>query len=505
MSYGLGVSQTVRIGDVEIDLAQIEAAGPEVQLQARLALQEIEKLQASNPLQFYRPASEKHARFHSEQVRLRAIQGGNRSGKTTTAIVDDLIQATPRELLSPELLQYKIRDCPFYCRVMTPDMERTMKPVVHKKIAQWIPKSLLKNGSFQNSYDRQGNSLHLECGCRFDFLSYEMSIDKFGGADLHRCHYDEEPPEDVREECLMRLLDYGGDEVFSFTPLRGLTWAYRTLFKNRDDPRIHLEQVSMTDNPHLDQGLVAELMAGGPLGLSDVGIQRRVEGTFTAEHGFCYPVLREWICDPPAREAIAAAPEIIVGIDPGYRVCGLTFTANLKNELFLTFDTLELRASDASEYANAIGRVLGRWGIPPDNVSFAIDPNNARAKNLVTGDSVEDELIRHGIYPEHGQKDLMAGVLLLNRLGNEGKWQISAKLEDFIERLEEYPLEEDSHGELKPAKTGREHLCDSIRYALSVRAWPDPRDVKQPAFPDGVAYPAPKRRAGVSSEMGPLA
>ena len=494
----------VRIGDVEVDLASIDGASPDVQLQARLALQEIEKLQLSNPLQFYRPASAKHLRFHEAQVRLRAIQGGNRSGKTTTAIVDDLIQAVPRELLSPELQEFKIRECPFYCRVMTPDMERTMKPVIHKKIAEWIPKTLLKNGSFANSYDRQANSLHLECGCRFDFLSYEMSIDKFGGADLHRCHYDEEPPEDIREECLMRLVDYGGDEVFSFTPLRGLTWAYRTLYKNRDDPRVHLEQVSMVDNPHLNQNYVQELLEGGPLGLSDVGIQRRVEGVFTAEHGFCYPSIRDWVCEPPTQQALRQASEIIVGIDPGYRVCGLTFTANMRSEAFLTFDTLELTASDASQYADAIGRVLGRWGIPPDNVVFAIDPNNARAKNLVTGESVEDELIRHGIYPEHGQKDVMAGVMLLNRLGREKKWLISDALGEFMERMEEYPLEEDSHGELRAAKTGREHLCDSVRYALSIRAWPEARDERQPVFPDGVAYPAPKRTQ-TSREMGPLA
>jgi phage terminase large subunit-like protein len=384
-------------------------------------------------------------------------------------------------------------------------MERTMKPVIHKKIAEWLPKELLKDGTFRSGYDRQANSLRLECGCRFDFLSYEMSLDKFGGADLHRCHYDEEPPEDIREECLMRLIDYGGDEVFSFTPLKGLTWAYRTLFKNRDDPRVHLEQVSMTDNPYLNAGFVAELMEDGPLGLSEVARQRRVEGVFTAEHGFCYPSLRDWLCDEPDRTVVSTAPEILVGIDPGYRVCGLTFTANLRNEMFLTFDTVELKATDASQYADAIGRVLGMWGIPPDNATFAIDPNNARAKNLVTGESVEDELIRHGIYPEHGQKDVMTGVMLLNRLGREGKWQISRKLTAFIERMEEYPLEENTHGELAPAKTGREHLCDSIRYALSIRTWPEADDhARKPVYPEGVAYPPPARGARTTT-MGPLA
>jgi phage terminase large subunit-like protein len=497
-------SNRVRIGDVTVDLSRLADAPPDVQLQARLALQEIEKLKDRNPLQFYRPASAKHRTFHEQQVRLRAIQGGNRSGKTTTAIVDDIIQATPRELLPEHLAEYKIRDCPFYCRIMTPDMERTMKPVIHKKIAEWLPKELLKDGTFRSGYDRQANSLHLECGCRFDFLSYEMSLDKFGGADLHRCHYDEEPPEDIREECLMRLIDYGGDEVFSFTPLKGLTWAYRTLFKNRDDPRVHLEQVSMTDNPHLNEAFVSELMEDGPLGLSEVARQRRIEGTFTAEHGFCYPSLRDWLCDKPAPEAVAKASEILVGIDPGYRVCGLTFTANMRNEHFLTFDTVELKATDASQYADAIGRVLGRWGIAPGNATFAIDPNNARAKNLVTGESVEDELIRHGIYPEHGQKDVMTGVMLLNRLGREGKWQISRSLTDFIERLEEYPLEENTHGELAPAKTGREHLCDSIRYALSIRSWPESKDHQaQPLYPEGVAYPPPKK-ANTGPSMGPL-
>jgi hypothetical protein len=67
----------------------------------------------------------------------------------------------------------------------------------------------------------------------------------------------------------------------------------------------------------------------------------------------------------------------------------------------------------------------------------------------------------------------MLGVLLLRRLGRTGRWGIARNLQTFLERLREYPMDENAAKELVPMKTGREHVADAIRYSLSTRAWPD--------------------------------
>lgn len=466
MSNGLGMLRRmkVRIGDVVVDtdrLADLPAGG---KLEARVLLQEVERLKAVNPMHFYRPNSAKHEAFHRSKAGVKAIFGGNRSGKTTTAICDDVIQMSPIELLPPHLHEFKVGVCPFYVRVMTPDMERTMKPVIHHNLRAWLPKALIPGG-FDRHYNKQAQSLQLECGCRFDFLSYEMALDKFGGAALHRCHYDEEPPENIREECLMRLVDFDGDELFSMTPLRGMTWSHREIAKN-DDPDVFKVTVSMRDNPNLDQRGVSRKLRM----LSEDSRRMREQGEFHNAAGYVYPEVREWLVQRAPVETYRAY-DTLVGIDPGIRKAGLTWTA-WTGEQFVTYDRRQLRELTVEGYVGEIRRVNESYGLDPARVHYIIDPA-ATARSLVNGESVETELNRLGVYCEHGQNDVDTGVMMLRRLGNTGGWAIVDDLEEFIDTLEEYPLAEHADGTLHPAKTGNEHEADSVRYSISARAWPD--------------------------------
>jgi phage terminase large subunit-like protein len=454
----------VRIGDVMVDTDRLETLSAGGKLEARLLLQEVERLKAVNPMHFYRPANEKHASFQRSRAGVKAIFGGNRSGKTTTAICDDIIQMCPPELLPAHLQEFKFGSCPFYCRVMTPDMERTMKPVIHHKLREWLPTALIPLG-FDKHYNKQSQSLQLECGCRFDFLSFEMDIDKFGGAALHRCHYDEEPPSDIREECLMRLVDFDGDEVFSMTPLKGLTWSHKEILKN-DDPDIFKVTVSMRDNPHLNpKGVDRKLKL-----LSADARRMREQGEFHNAAGYVYPEVREWTCQRAPNETYAAY-DTLIAIDPGIRKAGITWTS-WTGESFVTYDARTLRDQTVEGYVQEIRRTNARYGLKDAKVHYIIDPAGT-ARSLVNAESVETELNRLGIYCEHGQNDVDTGVLMLRRLGIAGSWMIVDDLTDFLDTLDEYPLVEHADGTLHPAKTGNEHAADAVRYAISTRAWPD--------------------------------
>ena len=55
------------------------------------------------------------------------------------------------------------------------------------------------------------------------FKSYEQGWEAFTGAAVHVIWCDEEPPQDIYSECLMRTMTVGGLILLSFTPLQGTT------------------------------------------------------------------------------------------------------------------------------------------------------------------------------------------------------------------------------------------------------------------------------------------
>lgn len=55
------------------------------------------------------------------------------------------------------------------------------------------------------------------------FKSYDQGRKKFQGTAKHVIWLDEEPPSDVYDECLMRLMTTNGLMICTFTPLEGLT------------------------------------------------------------------------------------------------------------------------------------------------------------------------------------------------------------------------------------------------------------------------------------------
>jgi len=96
-------------------------------------LEAVSKLIDQNPLLNYYP-HEKQEQFHEARTPIKAFFGGNRSGKSTAGVVDDLIQAVDESALPEHLLPYKKWHPPFYCRIISPDFTSTMEGVIFQKI-----------------------------------------------------------------------------------------------------------------------------------------------------------------------------------------------------------------------------------------------------------------------------------------------------------------------------------------------------------------------------------
>jgi len=70
--------------------------------------------------------------------------------------------------------------------------------------------------------------------CVIEFKSTNQEMQKLGRIQLSSVWHDEESPKAIREECKMRLLAEGGDEIFSLTPTNALSYTYNDVWQRAE-------------------------------------------------------------------------------------------------------------------------------------------------------------------------------------------------------------------------------------------------------------------------------
>lgn len=436
----------------------------------------------TNPLLAYRPHV-KQVHFHSSRKRVKAFFGGNRSGKTTAGIADDLIQAVDRSCLPEHLRKYKKWEPPFKCRIVSPDFTSTMEGVIFEKIRELVPRDQLQGGSWDKAYDKQRRVLRFANGSWFDFLTSEQDIDKFSGAALHRVHFDEEPPGEkgrqIYQECSMRLIDYGGDIIFSMTPLFGMSWVYDVVWERRGSecrPGLYetddmtVVTVDMDENPHLNMEAKKIVLDG----LTDAEKRARKAGQFVHFAGLVYD---EFNPEAHVVSQVGAShlkgQTIIVGIDPGIKTTAVVFSAFDGENSLLVFDEITLTESNAipEQAAKEIKRKLTEWKVKP--TYFIIDPA-ARHRSLVNAEQVSTAYARAGINTIPGQNAVEPGVFEVKRRlehtlkgAKTGEIHISRSCERLLWEFSRYRMDPKAEG-FSVVKKDDHHL-DALRYLCMAR------------------------------------
>lgn len=461
---------------LKIDPAALAALPKEEQDQARTLLEELEKELRANPMLGFEPHP-KQVDFLASDEPLKAFLGGNRSGKTTAGILDDLIQAVDRDSLPPHLLPYKKWDPPFHCRILAPKLTGTIEAVIFEKLREWAPKSQLVGNTFEKALDKQMRTLHFKNGSTFDFLSYEMDLDAFGGAAKHRIHYDEEPPRAIRNESMMRLIDYGGDELFTMTPLIGMSWMFDEIWEPHTKGTLEeatVVVVDMDDNPFLDEKTKARALKG----LSSEERKARKSGRFVSFAGMVYPEYgaRHVIPEKAIGEAVPAGAKAYVGIDPGMRImAAVIWTYLTPEDTLVVFDELALQGHNVEQVCDAIKLVnlkhakhVGEQKIPLTPQWYVIDPA-ARNVNHQTGRSDQQEYTTHGIVSIAGQNSVTAGINRVKERLENNRILITANCVETIREFRRYRWKAPTRGENdpkeQPVKTD-DHLLDALRYVV---------------------------------------
>jgi phage terminase large subunit-like protein len=465
-----------------VNAAALEGLSPAERKEAEKLLAELQAKYEANPLLRYEP-HEKQKEFHRARTYIKAFLGGNRSGKTTAGIVDDLIQAVDEDCLPDNLRPYKKFQPPFHCRIVCPS-EKIMESIVFQKLREWTPKDQYVGGEWGKAFSKSQRILTFKNGSYFDFLTYEQDVDKHGGAAKHRIHYDEVPPQDIWNEGKMRLADYeGADAIFTMTPLDGLNWAYDELWVPWEKKKLKdgfIVTVDIDDNPYLSPNQRDKALEG----YSQAELQARKKGRFVHFAGMIYPEFdrnQHVIPETPIPEGAY----VYCGIDPGMRVMAAVIWVYVETSgRIVVFDELGIQGETVEGVAKRIHLINAKHGTKPDPQTegqalpikpraYVIDPS-ARNIEHITGRSVQREYVDHGIYTVLAQNNVPAGINRVKERIENGKLVIMANCQGLIDEFRKYrwktPGRSEDDPKEKPVKQD-DHLLDALRYVVMHRPY----------------------------------
>jgi phage terminase large subunit-like protein len=483
----------------------IERLAPEEQQRVLKRMELMREYKRVNPLFFFnhptmsaRPVHQKQMEWINTQIKIKALFGGNQSGKTTGAIADCLIQAHDIDVLPEHLKPAKKWHGAFKCRIFTPDLSDTMY-TVQQKVKDLVCQTQLIGDSWDSAYNKVERLLRFKNGSFFQFMSYDQDLQKLGSATLHRIYYDEEPPYKVFEECQPRLTRYGGDQVFAMTPLQGMTWMYKDIWEasGGDDTDFTkwkfinpVEKkacvvLDMEDNPYISQENMEDTLKG----YSAESLRARKEGRFVHFAGLIYTEFREKEAVIPQRvEKPFAAPllrardrqaNIIVGIDPGLRFTAVLWAAVDEDQNMTIFNELFVSDWTIQEICKQI-HMENQFHIikPMYNI---IDPH-ARDRSKQTGRSDQSEFTKNGIYTILGQNNVQTGIDAVKQRLKDGKLVIQSNCENLIREFKIYRYKEqskriESEVSAEPIKKD-DHCLDALRYIVMSRPYAPEYDYK---------------------------
>lgn len=415
-------------------------------------LKEIKDRKDQGAIYFFRPLASQMQFLKAQGTnKISGFFAGNRTGKSTTGAVS--------------VVAAMIDKHPFWT-IETPPSRRliwcvsldftTARRTTIQKVIEYAPTDMVAR------WYEQDKILKFKHGGEIQFRSAEVGREHFQGAEIDCCWMDEEPPEDVFQECMARTVDRRGKILLTMTPLKGMTWVYDRIWmacpeNGGEDDRIRVIQSDVHENSHLPKDEVLAWEAS----MSEEERQMRISGKFISLEGFIwakeiedshaildhpYPIDTYWrkcrAIDPGARNPAAC---VWMAVDPA----GCIYV----------YDYFQAAGKATKDFAQEI---IKRSGGYPDawKGMTLIDPSAAQWKI---------DLLDHGIYCEDADNDVFAGIMRVKGLFHAGKLRIYPHCKQLIKDCKRYQWDPASKrgnkdGPEKPKKRD-DHGPDALRYA----------------------------------------
>jgi phage terminase large subunit-like protein len=433
---------------------------------------------ATNPgIQAYKPHPSQE-KFHKSTAKEKLYIGGNRSGKTVAAIAEAVMRATGEHPYRTDVSLPPTRG-----RLVFVDIEEGIKKIGIPELQRWMPLKYLKNGSWEDSYDKQSRTLYLTNGSFIELMSYEQNVEKFAGTSRHYVGFDEEPPEDIFNECLMRLVDTDGDFWISMTPLIEMTWVKDRIYDpwTTGNDSIFVLEVNTEENPHVLISALDRITRG----LTEEERAARRAGTFITHTGLVYAGS---FSTKMYDEGGNIVPDILGPSFQSYTkgwghfVCMDHGFANPTVFLFCCFDG-EGNIIVYDEYyqtrrivkENAWGYLqqLEALGVQP---VYCVGDPSIQNTSPITRTSIQTEYGEHGVPIALGNNDVRAGIVRVQNRFAQRKLFISERCRETLKEISNYRWDRYSSSKMENRRNKKEvplkkndHCMDALRYGVMSR------------------------------------
>jgi phage terminase large subunit-like protein len=390
-------------------------------------------------------------------------------------------------------------------------------PVATLDNKQWcgmIPPTLVYDVSRKQGIPGAINSIwvrHLSGGVStLEIKSYDQKREAFQGTTRHVCWLDEEPPQDIYSESLIRTMTCDGLMIVTMTPLMGLTpflseWLERSVLEtigedgkstlgsaqthvfgksedaeNPDKPDEDLSRYTVMatwdDAPHLSEKAKAEMLREFPAYQRDA----RSRGIPALGSGAIYPI--------PESEVRCAPFEIpehwprAFAMDTGWDWTAAVWGAvDRETQTCYIYAVYKRSHAEAPIHAEAI-RAKGAW-IPGVGDAAAISNQD--------GQQFLGMYRRLGLDLELADKSVEAGIQEVWERLSAGKLKVFSSCGPFFDEYRLY--RRDEKGRIVKQN---DHICDCVR--MIIRSGLDRAKVK----PFGSAPKTLEPRVGDTGWMG---
>ncbi len=439
-----------------------------------LRLKEIEdeqKKRSFEPLSKYNSGRKKHRKqmaFHRCKKRNRWVFGGNRSGKTECGAVEAV-------WLARGIHPYKKNRKDVFGWVVSLSTQ-VQRDVAQDKILKYLNKRYIVDvimTSGKKDSPESGIIDQIKVRNEFGgistigFKSCDQGREKFQGASLDFVWFDEEPPKEIYDECLMRLIDKRGYMFGTMTPLKGLTFVYDEIYLNsKNNPEVWYEFMEWADNPYLSKKEIKLLGESMPEDM----LQSRRYGRFCSNQGLVYSEFDENECviEP---FSVPVEWQDKISIDPGLNnpLSAHWYAVDFDDNVYVVAEHYEAKR-DIDYHSKMISNISDKLGWKRDGNGKldALIDSAAEQRTLSGMKSVRELFYERGINASTKvDKDLFGGIARVKSYLNKESARRLYIFKNCVNMIREFKSYWWGEGD-RPKKTD-DHAMDELRYYLSTR------------------------------------
>ena len=441
----------------------------------------------TNRLLAYNSGRKKHKKqlaFHRCKKRNRWVFGGNRSGKTECGAVETLWLARG---IHPWRKNRK--DAFGWVVSLSQQVQRDVaqSKILHYLPAEWIEDITMLSGRKDSPAGGVVDQIKIKNVfggiSTIGFKSCDQGREKFQGSSLDFVWFDEEPPKDIYEECLMRVMDRRGDVFGTMTPLKGMTFIYNEIYLNRkNNPEVWCQFMSWEDNPFLSAAEIKLLENS----LDERALDARRYGKFSTGEGLVYPEF------DPAVHVIPPFPvppewQDAISIDPGLNnpLSAHWYAVDWDGNVYVVAEHFAA-GRDVAWHARRIKDICGAIGWKCDSKGrySALIDSAASQRTLAASRSVAELFCDEGILVNTKvNKDVFAGICRVKEYLKRGNGRGDIYIFDTCKNMTEEFLTYSWAGGDSPKKTD-DHCMDELRYYIMSRPRAPERQEVSPVAAD---------------------